>query len=116
LPSSSPDEATMRRHLSAVGRKAALDQLAILDARGAQESDQVLLAGVKLARRMLDSGAPLETGELAIHGGKVMASTGAKGPAVGTILRALLERVLDDPSCNTAETLEQLAIEMARAE
>ena len=112
FPSSGADEATMRRHLSAVGRKAAVDQLAILNARGTQESDQGLLAAVKLARRLLDSGAALETGELAIHGARVMASTGAKGPAVGHILRALLERVLDDPSCNNTETLERLAIEM----
>ena len=47
--------------------------------------------------------------DLAVGGGDVMRALGCPpGPIIGTVLRRLLERVLDDPSLNTREALEPL--------
>lgn len=50
--------------------------------------------------------------QLAIDGNQLVA-LGLSGPAVGRVLDALLERVLDDPSLNTRERLLALARELA---
>jgi hypothetical protein len=50
--------------------------------------------------------------QLAIDGNQLVA-IGLGGPAVGRVLDALLERVLDDPSLNTREKLLALARELA---
>jgi len=50
--------------------------------------------------------------QLAIDGNQLVA-LGLGGPAVGRVLDALLERVLDDPSLNTREQLLALARELA---
>jgi len=57
-----------------------------------------------LARQVLRD--PLEVGDLAITGKQLMdALQMPPGPAVGRILGMLLQKVLDDPSRNTRETL-----------
>lgn len=56
---------------------------------------------------------PVSVGMLKIDGKKVMDVTKTKpGPKIGFILHALLEEVLDDPSKNTAEYLENKAKEL----
>jgi hypothetical protein len=51
----------------------------------------------------------LKIGDLAVGGADVMEVLGCKpGPIIGEVMRALLERVLDDSSLNTRETLRAL--------
>jgi poly(A) polymerase/tRNA nucleotidyltransferase (CCA-adding enzyme) len=53
---------------------------------------------------------PINVGMLAIDGKRLMEVTHEKpGPRVGSILHALLEEVLDDPSKNTLEYMEKRA-------
>ena len=56
--------------------------------------------------------SPLKS--LAIDGNELMALGVPFGPAVGETLRALHERVLDDPQLNEKETLSRLAQEMLK--
>lgn len=57
-------------------------------------------------------GAALKVSDLALKGDRLMAELGvAPGPKVGVILRALLERVIEDPSLNDVEQLLALAAE-----
>ncbi len=71
-----------------------------------------LLERWRRARAVRRQGAPLSVGELAIGGAELKALGLAPGPRFGDVLRALLERVLEDPALNTRERL----LELARAE
>jgi tRNA nucleotidyltransferase (CCA-adding enzyme) len=53
-------------------------------------------------------GDPLTRGDLAITGADLQA-IGITGPRLGETLAALLDRVLDDPTANTRESLLTLA-------
>jgi tRNA nucleotidyltransferase (CCA-adding enzyme) len=57
-------------------------------------------------------GDAVSRGDLAI-GGNDLHALGVHGKRVGEVLAVLLERVLDDPSLNTRETLLALARELA---
>ncbi len=58
---------------------------------------------------------PISVGMLKIDGAKVLDVTREKpGPRIGNILHALLEEVLDDPSINTEEILENRAVELSK--
>jgi len=63
-------------------------------------------------RAVRDRGDPVTRGQLAIGGSDVQA-LGAGGPRIGEVLEALLDRVLEDPSLNTRETLLGMARELA---
>ena len=54
---------------------------------------------------VVESGAPLGIGDLAVTGDDLIAAGIPAGPALGQALRRLLELVLDDPSFNTKEAL-----------
>jgi poly(A) polymerase/tRNA nucleotidyltransferase (CCA-adding enzyme) len=55
--------------------------------------------------------------DLAVDGHDIMSRLGLQpGPVVGRILRELLERILDDPSKNTRETLLSAAREVLETE
>ncbi|MDB5224877.1 MAG: polynucleotide adenylyltransferase [Candidatus Adlerbacteria bacterium] len=57
---------------------------------------------------------PISVGMLAINGKRLMDVTHEKpGPRLGWMLHALLEEVLEDPSKNTADYMEQRAQELA---
>ena len=59
--------------------------------------------------------APVSVGMLKIDGARIMeVIRETPGPKVGFILHALLEEVLDDPTLNTAEYLENKATELAK--
>ncbi len=90
-----PSDAELRRLLARTGTALAGDV-------GALRPD--------LAERLaVAARAPVTTGDLALKGPDVMRILGVPpGPAVGQAIRALLERVLDDPSLNTADALERL--------
>jgi hypothetical protein len=55
----------------------------------------------------------LALSELAITGADLIASGMRPGPAMGEVLRRLLEEALDDPACNTRERLLARAKELA---
>ena len=58
------------------------------------------------AAAILDRGDPLATSELALTGKDLMAALAMPpGPALGRLLHALFNQVLDDPSLNTRERL-----------
>ncbi|MBS2021315.1 MAG: HD domain-containing protein [Deltaproteobacteria bacterium] len=67
----------------------------------------------RFARVLKDSSA-LRVTDLAIGGRELMQDLGLRpGPAVGQLLKRLLEAVLDDPSLNTPASLIRLASEAA---
>jgi hypothetical protein len=69
------------------------------------EQASLLLAGMARARGRGDC---LAVSSLAVDG-KTLLAEGFRGREVGKVLSALLERVLDDPTLNTPETLLALA-------
>ncbi len=95
-------EPDLRRLLSDVTRPRAALAVALWDA-----------AGSALAERgtaILARGDALATSELAITGTDLMTELGMPaGPAIGKTLRALFERVLDEPALNARDTLLGLA-------
>jgi len=65
------------------------------------------------AYRMMKRALPMETGQLAIDGTRVMEIFGlSPGPKVGKILDYLMERVTDQPEMNTIDRLIALLEEM----
>lgn len=100
------DEAAVRRWLSATG-KAADDLLAL---RALRHGAEAPWAG--MVRRIRERGDPLTRGDLAV-GGSDLQALGMKGPRIGETLALLLDRVLEDPTRNSRETLLALAREMA---
>ena len=56
---------------------------------------------------------PVSVQMLEIDGSKIIKVLGVEpGPKIGYILHALLEEVLEDPSKNTQENLEKMALEL----
>lgn len=111
-------DAGLRRFVRRVGRES-LDDLFTLrraDLAGRDGPDQ--RPGLEALRERIDAllrqEPPLEPRELAVDGRALMRRLGIPpGPAVGQILRALMERVLDDPDLNSEEQLLALADEIA---
>jgi tRNA nucleotidyltransferase (CCA-adding enzyme) len=95
----------VRRWLSTVG-KAADDVLALWALRHGSEPPWAATV-----RQIRDRGDPLTRGDLAI-GGSDLQDLGLKGPRIGETLATLLDRVLEDPGCNSRETLLALARDM----
>ena len=59
--------------------------------------------------------SPISVGMLKIDGNRIMQITKvAPGPKIGYLLHALLEEVLDDPSLNTTQYLEQKSLELIK--
>jgi tRNA nucleotidyltransferase (CCA-adding enzyme) len=59
-------------------------------------------------RRVLDADPPLTIGQLAIDGGDLKGLGLTAGPRFGQVLRALLDRVLEEPELNTREQLIEI--------
>jgi tRNA nucleotidyltransferase (CCA-adding enzyme) len=100
------DEAAVRRWLARTGDRAAdvLRMHELIHGKPAPWLD--------LVWRIRSRGDAWSRRQLAIDGNQLVA-IGLGGPAVGRVLDALLERVLDDPSLNTREKLLALARELA---
>jgi tRNA nucleotidyltransferase (CCA-adding enzyme) len=98
---------TVRRWLSAAAQSAD-DLLALWRLRTG--ADAPWAGTVAQIRR---SGDPLTRADLALDGDDLIALGVERGPAVGTMLDRLLDRVLADPSLNTAERLTALVEELA---
>jgi tRNA nucleotidyltransferase (CCA-adding enzyme) len=64
-------------------------------------------------RRVLAAHPPLTTGDLAIDGRDLKRIGLAPGPRFGEILRALLDRVIEEPSLNEKDELLRLARQLA---
>jgi tRNA nucleotidyltransferase (CCA-adding enzyme) len=116
-------DAAVRRFIKRVGPENIdpLLRLGEADALGkGRNVDEELVLLKELRGRIdeaIEQGSALTTRDLAIGGNDVVPLLdGGAGPAVGQILRALLERVIDDPSLNTRDKLMPLAEELAREE
>jgi tRNA nucleotidyltransferase (CCA-adding enzyme) len=116
-------DAAVRRFIKRVGRDH-LDPLLRLgeaDAlgKGRNVEDELALLRELKSRvdRQLEQGGALTPSDLAIGGNDVIPLLdGGAGPAVGRILRALLDRVIEDPALNTRDKLMPIAEELAKAE
>ena len=107
-------DGTVRRFISRVGVEH-LDALFALRAgdvraRGHAEEPGVEIDELKArAAAEIAKDAALKITDLAVGGADVMEVLGCKpGPIIGDVLRALLERVLDDDTLNTREQLRAL--------
>jgi tRNA nucleotidyltransferase (CCA-adding enzyme) len=112
-------DGTVRRFISRVG-VAELDALFALRAGDVSARGHGETAGVEIdelrarVAAELAKASALKITDLAVGGGDVIEVLGCPpGPIIGVVLRALLERVLDDASLNTAETLRALIPEVA---
>jgi tRNA nucleotidyltransferase (CCA-adding enzyme) len=109
--------AVVRRWLAGVGPERAGPLLELRAAEVAALPPARRPRAAAAARRLrsrsqaaLDSGAPLDTGALALDGRGLMALLGCPpGPQVGEGLRHLLDLALDEPGLNTAEALAAAA-------
>lgn len=118
-PAASRPAAEVRRWLSRVGREHARPavRLALARARAGDGDPPAAVAAAWLrAREVLAADPALEVGELAIDGRDLIGMGLRPGPRFGTILDALLERVLDDPSLNRPAPLRELAAALATEE
>ncbi len=112
-------DGTVRRFISRVGVEALPQLFALREAdvrgRGRDENPGVELD--ELRRRVageLERQVALKVSDLAISGQDVMRILAVPpGRIVGQVLRALLERVLDDAALNTSEQLSALVPEVA---
>jgi tRNA nucleotidyltransferase (CCA-adding enzyme) len=105
---------TLRRFVATVGRGHIMDLLRLrIGDRCGKGMPTDVTEWVRLARRLrvLTHGSTAFTvKELAVNGRDLMRELGLKpGPQVGALLNHLLDRVLDEPELNRAETLIALA-------
>jgi tRNA nucleotidyltransferase (CCA-adding enzyme) len=112
-------DGTVRRFISRVGVEH-LDGLFALragDVRARGQGEEPGTEIDELKQRVeheLANAAALKITDLAVGGGDVMQVLGCKpGPIIGDVLRALLERVLDDASLNDRDKLRALIPEVA---
>lgn len=108
-PSTDSSDAEVRRWLRRIGREYVNDVFRLLfalcRASAVNQTPGDLRRLFERVRRSLREGVPLTTNELAIGGDDLRALGIRPGPAYGEILRALLERVTEDPSRNDREVL-----------
>ena len=115
-------DAAVRRFIKRVGADNVepLLRLGEADALGKGRNVEEELALLKELRGRVDAqieaGGALSTGDLAIGGNEVISVLGSAGPRVGEILRALLDKVIEDPSLNTRDKLMPLAEDLAKQE
>lgn len=118
--SSEWSDAAVRRFIKRVGLDHIdpLLRLGVADALGKGRDVEQELAALRELRHRIDQtlreGNALTTQDLAVGGKDVLEYVDRPGPIIGEILRALLERVLEDPSLNTRDKLLPLVAELAR--
>ena len=88
-------------------------RIALWRAYPAERGDADLRARWSAARRVLATQPALNVTDLAIDGGDLKLLGLQPGPRYGEILRALLDRVIDNPELNDRDTLTKLASELA---
>ncbi len=108
----------IRRFVAKVGEEQIekLLDLRLADNRGGKHPTGIkgVLRLRKRIRAELAKQPPFGPKDLAIDGHDLMAAGVPEGPALGLALKALVERVLDDPACNTREQLLALVAEMRK--
>ena len=114
-------DAAVRRFIKRVGSKNVepLLRLGEADALGKGRNVEEELESLKELRGRIDKaieeGSALTTQDLAVGGNDVVEHLeGRAGPAVGEILRNLLDRVIEDPSLNTRDKLMPIVEELAK--
>ncbi len=106
------DEPSARRYLAQLGPLAE-DALLLAAADAATEGEaNAVVAAQSLVTRVRGQKDPLTVSDLALSGRELAEELELHGPAIGHMLAALLEAVLDDPSLNTKNALLTLAREM----
>lgn len=110
-------DAAVRRFIAKVGPVRFDDLLALREADNLGSGQPVDAGGLEILRQrvsaQLDAHVALDLSGLAIDGGDLLDALDlTPGPAVGRLLRALLERVMIDPSLNRRATLLALAADM----
>ncbi len=112
LPPQRPTDMQVRRWLASLGRLQAGAFLRVACARWAVMRTAGLLAPSEAAVRSLHRRMrrsmfrdPIEVADLAIGGDELRSAGIPAGPIYAKILRALLERVLEDPARNTPDAL-----------
>lgn len=106
-------EPELRRLLASMPQRLIEDLLVLqrLDADAAEEGARLERLAARL-RTVLAQRPPLSTGELALGGKDLIRELALRpGPEVGSLLRRLLDEVLEDPSLNERQRL----LERARA-
>jgi len=113
-------DSAVRRFVRTVGLEHIPDLIALrladMAGNGRKSGDRRPLEKL-LARvdEVMTKDAAVTVKDLAIGGRELMELGLTPGPGMGRILRALLERVLDDPALNTTETLTAEARELIAA-
>ncbi|CAN5686181.1 HD domain-containing protein [soil metagenome] len=112
IPSPDASDAELRRWIRTVGIDYLRDlfRLLIANCRGrdnAERPDRLLVLW-RRTRRLLSADPPLTIAQLAVDGSDLRSLGIPAGPVYGEILRALLERVTDDPDLNTRESLLEI--------
>jgi putative nucleotidyltransferase with HDIG domain len=111
------DGPAVRRFLAEHGDELAGELVALKAADlGAKEATQAEMEGLDALRTGLEQerSRPHTLADLALGGDDLIAMGFREGPSLGKALHALLDRVLEDPSLNTRETLLGLATRMSR--
>lgn len=114
---SSRDERAVRRFVSGLGAEflGSFFSLRRADLESQGKDTRLLSELDESVRAQLRKGFPLKVQDLRVDGRKVMAVCGIeRGPAVGRVLDALFEEVLDHPEWNTEEKLVERLREMVR--
>jgi tRNA nucleotidyltransferase (CCA-adding enzyme) len=116
-------DAAVRRWIRRVGPELIDDLYALnradVTAKGRDASQDIerLAALQEHVKKVISAGAALSVKELAINGNDLMRELGLKpGPQIGTILRALLEEVVENPENNCFSLLLERARELSRQE
>ena len=116
-----PEHAMIRRWAATTGRTHIAEFLRLAEARWAAQraagspaptsarACSVYRRALRIAYR-----DPIELADLAIDGEDLLREAIARGPALGKILRALLEWVVAEPTRNTREELMRHAVQLAR--
>jgi len=119
---SPPSDAVLRRWAATTGRTQLGDFLRLAEARWAamrsagmpaparERVSSVYRRGVRIAYR-----DPIAMADLVVDGDDLLRGGIARGPALGKILRALLDWVVEDPARNTREELLRHGADLARA-
>ncbi|MEO5588828.1 MAG: hypothetical protein ABIS03_04510, partial [Gemmatimonadaceae bacterium] len=111
MPAVPPPDAVLRRWAAATGRTRFATVFRLAAARWAAEREAGLAAPergrvasvYRRAIRVAYNDA-IEVGDIAVNG-RDLEKLGIKGPAVGRVLRSLLESVINDPATNSREFL-----------
>jgi len=118
LVSAADSSARLREWLAEVTAASARDlfrlQFALARARGAAETERLLLFVWRRIHEELLAKPPLRLTDLAVGGGDLLELGVAEGPAVGILLDELHVQVLEDPALNERPVLLERARELIR--